>query len=144
MNNDVDAIITNALNSLGVDVERNRYTGSSNEFITFQIIYAHELDFSDDENSGTEFIYGVDVYSKSNFIVLMRRTICKLKESDFYEITISPEDYESETGYYHIPIEAKYYEEVRNKGTTSKIEKYLLTESGEPLMTEDGKYLIAN
>jgi len=33
-----------------------------------------------------------------------------LKEAGFYGITVDPEVFENETGYYHVPVEIKYME----------------------------------
>ena len=65
---------------------------------------------TEDENGGTEYLYGIDIYSKSNFVALMRRAMRALREAGFYGISADPEIYEAATGHYHIPIEAKYLE----------------------------------
>ena len=39
------------------------------------------------------------------------RTAQALKAAGFYGLVIDPEVYEQDTGFYHVPIEAKYYEQ---------------------------------
>ncbi len=41
---------------------------------------------------------------------MLRRTKQALQAAGFYGIVVDPEVYESDTGFYHVPIEAKYYE----------------------------------
>lgn len=108
-----DERLVQALVSLGVPVERQFYTGlEEGVFITFKQILMQEVDYSDDDNNSNEYIYGIDIFSKSNFIQLMKQVIQKIKQEGFYGIVVDPEQYENETGHYHISIEAKYMEEI--------------------------------
>ena len=66
---------------------------------------------ADDETHGTEYTYRVDIYSKRDYIALLRRVKQALKAAGFYGLVIDPEVYEQDTGFYHVPIEAKYYEQ---------------------------------
>ena len=66
---------------------------------------------ADDETHGTEYTYRVDIYSKRDYIALLRRVKQALKAAGFYGLVIDPEVYERDTGFYHVPIEAKYYEQ---------------------------------
>ena len=66
---------------------------------------------ADDETHGTEYTYRVDIYSKRDYIALLRRAKQALKAAGFYGLVIDPEVYEKDTGFYHVPIEAKYYEQ---------------------------------
>ena len=66
---------------------------------------------ADDEMHGTEYTYRVDIYSKRDYIALLRRAKQALKAAGFYGLVIDPEVYEQDTGFYHVPIEAKYYEQ---------------------------------
>ena len=67
---------------------------------------------ADDEMHGTEYTYRVDIYSKRDYIALLRRVKQALKAAGFYGLVIDPEVYEQDTGFYHVPIEAKYYEQM--------------------------------
>ena len=67
---------------------------------------------ADDETHGTEYTYRVDIYSKRDYIALLRRVKQALKAAGFYGLVIDPEVYEQDTGFYHVPIEAKYYEQM--------------------------------
>lgn len=106
----VDSLLKTALLTVGVPVERIFYDGEAETFITFQIIVGTETGHADDESGATEFVYRVDIYSKTNFITIMRRTIRAVKAAGFYGVSVESETYESDTGYYHVPLEIKYME----------------------------------
>jgi hypothetical protein len=106
----VDSVLKTTLEAQGVPVERLRYKGKADTFITFQIIYGRDTCFADDDSEGTEYTYRIDIFSKQDYIALLRNTTRALKEAGFYGITVDPEVFESETGYYHIPVEIKYME----------------------------------
>lgn len=106
----VDSVLKSALDTLGVPVERLRFKGKADTFITFQIVLGQETGYADDDSTGTEYTYRVDIFSKNDYIYLLRRTKQALKEAGFYGITVDPEVFENETGYYHVPVEIKYME----------------------------------
>ena len=41
---------------------------------------------------------------------LIRKVKSALKEAGFFDISIEAEIYENDTGYYHVPFEARYLE----------------------------------
>ena len=98
------------LEKLGCPVERLKYDGKAKTFITYQIVVGQDTHFSDDESGAEEFTYRADIYSRVDYIALMRNTKRALKEAGFYGITFDPEVFEESTGYYHIPVEFKYME----------------------------------
>ena len=89
---DVDTLVKTTLEKLGYPVERLIYTGKAETFITYQIVV------------------GLDIYSRVDYIALMRSAKRALKEAGFYGITFDPEVFEENTGYYHVPVEFKYME----------------------------------
>lgn len=109
-NSGVDNLMISALKSVCPNVERLRFTGKANTFITFQIVASREVDHADDNNNGTEYFYRFDIYSKGNYLTLAKNAIAALKAVEFYDASIDPEIYEDDTGYYHLPIEIKYLE----------------------------------
>lgn len=108
---DVDSLLKSTLDTLGVSVERPPYTGKESTFITYQLCLVREIGFADDSNTASEHLYSVDIFSKGDFIALLRRATGQLKAAGFYEITVNAEIYESGTGFYHVPIDIKYLEE---------------------------------
>lgn len=107
----VDSLLQITLEKVGVPVERLKYTGREQTFITYQLVIGQEINFSDDDSQAEEYTYRVDIYSKIDYIALIRRIKTELKAVGFYAIVFDAEVYENDTGYYHIPIEIKYMEE---------------------------------
>ena len=107
---DVDTLVKTTLEKLGYPVERLIYTGKAETFITYQIVVGLDTHFSDDESGAEEFTYRADIYSRVDYIALMRSAKRALKEAGFYGITFDPEVFEENTGYYHVPVEFKYME----------------------------------
>lgn len=106
----VDSLLKTTLETVCPNVERLRFTGKAQTFITFQIVTSREVDHADDENGGTEYFYRFDLYSKTDYIALLRRAINALKSAGFYGISIDPEVFENDTGFYHVPVEIKFLE----------------------------------
>lgn len=106
----VDSTLKTTLLTLGVPVERLKYGGKAKTFITYQLVVGRDINFSDDENEAEEYTYRVDIYSKSDYIALLRSLKTALKAAGFFGIVIDPEVFENDTGYYHVPVEIKYME----------------------------------
>lgn len=106
----VDALVKSTLLSLGIPVERLFYSSKAETYITFQYLYGHETAYADDDGTAYEHLYRADIFSKSDYISLLRRTLSALKSAEFYDITVGAEIYEKDTGFYHIPIDFNYME----------------------------------
>lgn len=106
----VDALLKTTLEGLGYPVERLKYDDKAKTYITYQLVVGRDVHFSDDENGAEEFTYRVDIYSRGDYIALMRSAKRALKEAGFYGITFDPEVFEENTGYYHVPVEIKFME----------------------------------
>lgn len=106
----VDNILKRTLEGLGVPCERLKFSGAADTFIVFQLVLGQEVDYSDDDTDKTEYIYQIHIYSKGDYIDLLKRAKAALKSAGFYNIVINPEIYEKDTGYYHLPMEATYLE----------------------------------
>ena len=108
----VDAVLHDALRNLGIPVARLQWNGGDDTFITYQILDGSEEHFADDENHAEAWTYRIDLYSREDYIGLLRKVRSALKTAGFYNIVVDPELYESDTKYYHLPIEADYMMEV--------------------------------
>lgn len=95
----------------GVPVQRIRYDGKAETFITFQRIFRASTAFEDDAAGARQHTFGADIYSKTNPDALVDTIEGALSTAGFDGVTIEAEIYESETGYYHVPI-TFYYTEV--------------------------------
>lgn len=112
MIDEVDALLKTTLAAQCSNVARLVFRGKAGAYITYQLVLMQDRDAADDEMHGTEYTYRVDIYSKQDYIALLRRTVRALKAAEFYGIVVDPEVYESDTGFYHVPIEAKFYEKL--------------------------------
>ena len=106
----VDSVLKATLQTFGYPVSRLMYKGRAETFFTYQLVVGKDSNFTDDESSATEYIYRVDLYSKKDYIDLLKRLKTELKAAGFYGVTFDPEVYEQDTGYFHIPVEIKYME----------------------------------
>ena len=108
----VDAKVKKILETL-IDpsaIARVFYRGKADTYITFQLVIGARTVFYDDQCAGREYVYRVDIYSKTNHLDLVGRLETALDAMDCYEITIDPESYENATGFYHIPVTFKIME----------------------------------
>ena len=108
----VDALLKTTLTALCPNVARLFFKGKAKTFITYQLVISSDTAPADDEMQGTEYTYRVDIYSQRDYLALLRRTKQALKAAGFYGIVIDPEVYERDTGFFHVPIEAKFYEKL--------------------------------
>lgn len=107
----VDSLLKTTLDAICPNVARLFFRGKAGTYITYQLVSSEDMAAADDETHGTEYTYRVDIYSKRDYIALLRRAKQALKAAGFYGLVIDPEVYEQDTGFYHVPIEAKYYEQ---------------------------------
>lgn len=108
---EADKILDAALKSLRFPVARLYYRGKASTYFTYQLILGAPTGYADDDNTATESTWRVDLYSQKNYAALLKKAIQTLKDAGFYGITVEAELYETETGYYHVPIEIKYLTE---------------------------------
>ena len=106
----VDSKVKAALLLLGFPVERVFYQGNADTYIAFRLLLSRDAAFADDESTAKEYFYRADIFSKTDYVSLIKRAECVLKAAGFYGITVSAEIYEKDTGFYHVPIEFYYME----------------------------------
>ena len=107
-----EAALKTTLNSLGVPVARMIYNGNADTFITYQLVLSGEMAFADDDNEAEEYLFRVDIYSRRDYIALLRRAKQALKLAGFYGVAIQAELYENDTQLFHVPINVYFCEEV--------------------------------
>ena len=100
----VDCLLKSTLDALCPNVARLFFRGKAGTYITYQLVSSEDMAAADDETHGTEYTYRVDIYSKRDYIALLRRVKQALKAAGFYGLVIDPEVYEQDTGFYHVPI----------------------------------------
>lgn len=107
-----EAAIKTALESVNIPFERLVYRGNAPSFAAYQLVISQERDFYDDENEALEHTFRIDLFSRTEYITLLRRVWRALKANEFYEISAEAEIFEQDTKLYHIAMTAKYLESI--------------------------------
>ena len=80
------------------------YSGESDTYLTYYTWLDEPDNFYDDEHHA-EIAYGtIDIFSKGNFKDILKGVKNKLKENGFTWTDNGPENFEKDTGYYHVPV----------------------------------------
>lgn len=89
-----------------------KYKGDAETYIVFSEIDNSPAYSCDDECEYSIKQFDFDIYTKSNYLNILKAVKQKLKEIGFVWVEDSPDMYEKDTGYYH-------------KTTTFEIENYI-------------------
>jgi predicted TPR repeat methyltransferase len=81
-----------------------QYKGQKTTYLTYYTWYEEAELFADDANRAEVVSATIDVFSKGNFKLIVEAVKEKLKENGFTWTDNSPEDYEDDTGFYHVGI----------------------------------------
>lgn len=100
-----------ALSSLGLPVERMKFTGKADTYLTWQTIAGQEISFADDENEEYEHYYRVDLFSKFNYVEKLVKLRRILRSAGFYGTQVVAEQYETDTGLFHASVNTYFMEE---------------------------------
>lgn len=89
-----------------VPTERGVYTGKDKpeQFCTFVRVLGSAVVSADDEQSVCQETYRVTIFSKIDFEELIQKIVNALKAEGCYINSLDGENYETETGYWQIPI----------------------------------------
>ena len=108
----VDSVLKALLESLGHPAARLYYAGKAETYYTFQLIFSGDDAFRDDAATATTYTYRIDLFSRSDYIDLLEKTRAALKMAGWHAVEVSAEQYEDDTGYYHVSIDAEIMKEV--------------------------------
>jgi len=109
--NTSDSHLQTTLATLGDPVERLRFTGTADTYLTWQTIAGSEATFADDDNEEYEHYYRVDLFSKVNYVEKLVELRKALKAAGFYGTQVTAEQYEQDTGLFHASLNTKFIEE---------------------------------
>lgn len=86
--------------------QRLIYTGKQKPraYCTFQLVAQQTAQSADDEPILTGSTYRVTLFSKGDYTEKLGEIAAALKANGFYINSIDGEDYETDTGYYKVPI----------------------------------------
>lgn len=104
MNSLIETIFANfKVDNKSVPVSFLKYDGKSNSYITYESISNDGALSGDDEILGYIDYYDFNIYSKGNYLNIVREVKKIMKDNGFmWQPSMSSEDmYEEDTGYYH-------------------------------------------
>lgn len=113
MNKKIKAIFKDfKVDGVKIPVEFLKYDGAEETYITFTGLGEEPATHSDDECDYSTTQFDFDIYTKGNYLNILKAVKRKLKDNNFTWVEDSPDMYENDTGYYH-------------KTTTFEIENYI-------------------
>ena len=87
------------------------YNGTDTTYITFYALLDKDETYADDEAVQVATTATIDIFSKGNYKTLLADVKTRLKSAGFTIQGSGPEIYESDTGFYHVPVDV-YLEEI--------------------------------
>lgn len=107
--------IQEILESAGLPVQRGVYTDRREQkpkaYYTFIRLLGMAAINADDTESERKEMYRVTLFHKGDFEQQLEKTLEVLREADFYINSVDQENYETETGYWIIPITVEILKE---------------------------------
>ena len=100
--------IYNALAALKLPVMHPPYNGETNEYITYQLITQSTTLYAEGTEAEPSVLYAVDYYTKTVPFEAKLLEIKRLLQAAGWTCTVNAEDYEPDTGLYHIPMTATH------------------------------------
>lgn len=98
--------IKEIIESAGISAERGVFTGKEKPeaYCTFLRLLSNAAVCADDEEIERKELYKVTLFQKGNFEETLERLLKTLKENEAYINSVDAEYYETETGYWIVPI----------------------------------------
>lgn len=100
--------INSALAALKLPVTHPPYKGEAGEYITYQLITQSTTLYAEGAEAETSVLYAVDYYTKNVPYEKKLLEIKRLLQTAGWTCTVNAEDYEPDTGLYHIPMTATH------------------------------------
>jgi hypothetical protein len=105
--------IKDVLKSAGLPAQRGVYNGRDKPkaYYTFIRITSGAAVNADDEEKESREVYRVNLFSKVDFEEQLEKTLETLKSAGYYINSVDTENYETDTGYWNVPITIEYLKE---------------------------------
>ena len=100
--------INSALAALKLPITHPPYKGEADEYVTYQLITQSTTLYAEGTEAETSVLYAVDYYTKTVPFEAKLLEIKRLLQAGGWTCTVNAEDYEPDTGLYHIPITATH------------------------------------
>ena len=105
MNEEIEKIFKNfTVDEIKIPIAFIRYTGKKETYITYQSIGNNPVLSSDDNTKYSSDTIDIDIYTKGNYLKIMKEIKNKMLANDFVWVEDSPDMFETDTGYYHKTI----------------------------------------
>lgn len=101
------------LESAGLPAQRGVYTGKDKPkaYYTFLRLLKNAAVNADDKESGSKEMYRVTLFYKGDFETQLTKTLEVLRAEGAYINSVDAESYETETGYWLVPITIEIFKE---------------------------------
>lgn len=95
-----------------VPTERGIYTGEKKpkEYCTFQQVLGRSV-HADDERKESIVTYRVTLFSKGNYEETLQKILGALEKAGYYINDVGGENYETDTGYWVVPVNIQFLRE---------------------------------
>lgn len=107
--------IQEILESAGLPVQRGVYTDKKEPkpkaYYTFLRLLRTPAINADDTESEKKELYRVTLFCKGDFEQQLEKTLEVLREADFYINSVDQESYETDTGYWIVPVTVEILKE---------------------------------
>lgn len=105
----INNLILDTLNPLGIDVRYRKYSGPNTTYITFFEMNNQDDDYSDNKNETETHSLQIDLFTKSD-PTQIKKDIKEELKGTFDDVTYQ-DFYEEDTQLYHIAFRCYFYEE---------------------------------
>jgi hypothetical protein len=107
----LNSLVVDTIKNLGVPVSFQNYTGKEPTYITFFEYNQQGEEYADDTEIGTGHFIQIDIWSKSDYIMLVESVKNSLIKAGFWRLS-EIDLYENDTNIYHKGMRFFYLEEV--------------------------------
>ncbi len=96
--------ITRNHQEVTIPVSHIDYSGTNDEYVTWQVLTGKPELFANDLILISVYQIDIDVYSKKNYLDIVKKIKKLMKDNDFVWVDDSPEQYERDTEFYHLTM----------------------------------------
>lgn len=109
----IEAVFNNfTVDGVVIPISHLIHLNKQESFLTYYTWSESPEEFADDIPILEGTYATIDVYSKGNFKNILKQVKKKLKDNGFTVTDTGYEDYEEDTGFYHVPVNFYYESEV--------------------------------
>lgn len=92
------------VDGMNIPIEFKKYSGNASTYLTYYTYLVKPESFADDQAIINGTYATIDIFSKGNFKKIKKEVKKILKEKGFTWISDEAEDYEENTGLFHVPV----------------------------------------